>query len=246
MLLLLDELEQRNVSLEQATADLRHFAEIAAHDLRSPLTVVRGYVEQALRHGTDLSPQTREWLGHALTGTKQVVDLIHALLAHSTSSGQELVADDVDLAAVFGQARAQLQTAIDARRATVTVATLPVVRGDGVLLTLVAQNLLENALKFTAEGVGPVVDVTATVGAAASEFGRATCVVRIRDNGIGIPPADRDRVFTLFGRGTDSSRQGHGIGLATCARIVARHHGKLYIGDSDGPGTVMVLELPAR
>jgi signal transduction histidine kinase len=245
MLLLLEELEQRNLSLEQANADLRHFAEMAAHDLRAPLTVVRGYIEQSLRHGTDLGPQTREWLGHALNSTKQVVDLIQALLAHSTSSGVELVADDVDLNAVFAQARAHVQTAINLRDATVSIAPLPKVRGDFDLLTLVAQNLLDNALKFTPDGVTPAVDVTATVQPATSDLGRATCAVRVHDNGIGIPASERDRVFALFGRGAGSDRPGHGIGLATCARIVARHHGRLYVAPGDSPGTVVVVELPA-
>lgn len=244
MLLLLDELEQRNVSLERANADLRHFAEMAAHDLRSPLTVVNGYLEQALRHGHELSPQTREWLDHALTGAKRVVDLVNALLAHSASSGGDIVATEVALGPVFAQARDHLQPAMHSRNATVTIAALPTVLGDRDLLTLVAQNLLENALKFTADGVAPVVDVTATVQPATTDLGRATCAVRVQDNGMGIPPADRDRVFMLFGRGANTPRPGHGIGLATCARIVARHHGRLYVGDSDSTGTVMVLEMP--
>jgi signal transduction histidine kinase len=244
MLALLEELEQRNVSLEQANADLRHFAEIAAHDLRSPLTVVRGYLEQALRHDSELSPQTREWLDHALAGAKQVGDLVLALLAHSTSSGGELVATDVELGPVFGQARDHLREAMNARGATVTIGALPTVRGDRDLLTLVAQNLLENALKFTADGVAAAVDVSATVRPAVSGLGRATCAISVRDNGIGIAPAERDRVFMLFGRGAHTGRPGHGIGLATCARIVARHHGRLYVADSDSTGTVMVLEMP--
>jgi signal transduction histidine kinase len=69
-------------------------------------------------------------------------------------------------------------------------------------------------------------------------------VFYVRDNGMGIAPEDRDRVFTLFGRGATTGREGHGIGLATCARIVQRHRGSLRVVDADGPGTVIELELP--
>ena len=244
MLLLLGELEQRNVALERANTDLRHFAEVAAHDLRSPLTVVRGYIEQALRRDDELSPLTREWLEHALTAAKQVADLVQALLAHSASEGGDLVATEVELGPVFTQAWDHLETTVRARSATITIGPLPTVLGDRDLLTLVAQNLLENALKFTEDAIAPVVEVTATVQPEPSGLGRDTCTIRVRDNGVGIPPADRDDVFTLFGRGTNTDRPGHGIGLATCARIVARHHGRLYVAASDSTGTVMVLEMP--
>lgn len=245
MLLLLDELEKRNVTLEQANRDLQHFAEVAAHDLRSPLTVVRGYLEQALRFDSTMGDQTREWLGHALDATKRVTDLIHALLAHSTSTGADLVVVDVDLNEVFADARARLSHVVGAAKATVEIAPLPRVRGDRDLLSLVAQNLLENAVKFRRDGVTPVVEVTARVVASPSaDLARDLCVVRVRDNGIGIAPEDRDRVFTLFGRGDQTGREGHGIGLATCARIVQRHRGSLRVVDVDGPGTAIELELP--
>jgi len=245
MLLLLDELEKRNVTLEQANRDLQHFAEVAAHDLRSPLTIVRGYLEQSLRFDTTMADQTREWLGHALDATKRVTDLIHALLAHSTSTGSELVVADVDLQEVFDDARNRLAHAVGAANATINLGPLPRVRGDRDLLSLVAQNLLENAVKFRRDGVEPVVEVTARVVASPSaDLARDVCIVRVRDNGIGIAPEDRDRVFTLFGRGAKTGREGHGIGLATCARIVQRHRGSLRVVDADGPGTAIELELP--
>ena len=244
MLLLLDELEKRNVALERANGDLRHFAEVAAHDLRSPLTVVRGYIEQALRRDDELSPRTREWLERALAAAKGVADLVQALLEHSASDGADLHAAEVELGAVFRQAWDHLETEVRRRRATITIGPLPSVLGDRDLLTLVAQNLLHNALKFTADEVEPVIEVTATVQPEPSGLGRATCAIRVRDNGVGIAPSDRESVFALFARGADTGRPGQGIGLATCARIAARHHGRLYVSDSDSTGTVMVLEMP--
>jgi signal transduction histidine kinase len=245
MLLLLDELEKRNVTLEQANRDLQHFAEVAAHDLRSPLTVVRGYLEQALRFDTTMGEQTREWLGHALDATKRVTDLIHALLAHSTSTGSELVVTDVDLAEVFDDARARIANLVGGASASVHIGPLPRVRGDRDLLSLVAQNLLENAVKFRRDGVPAVVEVSARVVASPSaDLARDVCVVRVQDNGIGIAPEDRERVFTLFGRGAATGREGHGIGLATCARIIQRHRGSLRVVEADGPGTAIELELP--
>jgi signal transduction histidine kinase len=245
MLLLLDELEKRNVTLEQANRDLQHFASVAAHDLRSPLTIVRGYLEQALRHDTSMAPQTREWLDLALGATKRVSDLIHALLAHSTSTGADLVVTEVDLGRLFDEARMQLIHAGRGTDARIEIEPLPLVRGDHDLLSLVAQNLLENAVKFRRDDVAPIVEVTAQVVASpSSDLARDVCVVRVRDNGVGIAPEDRERVFALFGRAAHTGREGHGIGLATCARIIQRHRGSLRIVDVEGPGTAIEIELP--
>lgn len=244
-LLFLEELERRNVSLEQANRDLQHFAQVAAHDLRSPMTIVRGYLEQVLRHDANLSSQTREWLTLAHDATGRVVDLVQALLSLSTATGTDLLVTSVSLTEVFEEARSRLPAARAESGAEVTIAPMPSVRGDRALLTVVAQNLLDNALKFARAGVAPVVEVTSHVRTRDIALAHDVCVVRVRDNGIGIAPSDRDHVFTMFGRGGGANRDGHGIGLATCARIVQRHHGTLRIVDIEGPGTSIEIELPA-
>jgi signal transduction histidine kinase len=240
---LLHELEERNAQLEQVNVDLRHFAEVAAHDLRSPLTIVVGYVEQVRRtRAAVLDDAAREWLDRALVAARGMADLVEAVLGHARSAGAELTATRVELDHVVSAALARLERRIADTGARVEVDPLPAVRGDHDLLVLVVQNLVDNALTYTAGT--PVVTVTSRPDEPAGPLDpvRST-VVAVRDEGVGIPAAERDRVFALFGRG-ETGRAGHGIGLATAARIVARHGGGIWVADTDGPGTTIEFRLP--
>lgn len=246
MLALLEELEKRNVTLEDTNRELEQFAEVAAHDLRAPLTLVRGYLEQTLRHDRTLSDSTREWLTLALDATIRMAALVQALLAHSATRATALEPAVVPLREVFEDARVCLLPP-GAPQPSISIGALPDVLGDRQLLTTVAQNLLDNALKFTRPGVPPKIEVTARLVPSRSQgLTRDTCVVQVRDNGIGIKAEDRQRVLARYGRSADvSAVAGHGIGLATCASIIRRHHGVLRIVDVDGPGAAVELELPA-
>jgi signal transduction histidine kinase len=243
LLQLLHELEERNAALEQVNVDLRHFAEVAAHDLRSPLTLVVGYVEQVRRTRADaLDPDAREWLDRALVAARGMADLVEAVLGHARSASAELTTSRVELDEVVATALARLERRIADTGAKVSVDPLPAVRGDQDLLVLVLQNLVDNALTYSTGA--PVVHVSARRDESAGplEPVRST-VISIRDRGVGIPPGDRDRIFALFGRG-ETGRAGHGIGLATAARIVARHGGAIWVADVPGPGTTIEFRLP--
>jgi signal transduction histidine kinase len=243
LLQLLHELEERNAALEQVNVDLRHFAEVAAHDLRSPLTLVVGYVEQVRRTRAGvLDDDAQEWLDRALVAARGMADLVEAVLGHARSAGAELNATRVELDAVVATALARLERRIAETGARVNVDPLPAVRGDHDLLVLVMQNLVDNALTYaTGE---PVVHVSARRDEEPGPLEAVpSTIVSVRDEGVGIPMTDRERVFALFGRG-ETGRSGHGIGLATAARVVARHGGAIWVADAPGPGTTIELRLP--
>jgi signal transduction histidine kinase len=102
----------------------------------------------------------------------------------------------------------------------------------------VLQNLLLNAVKFTEADTRPQVSVTAS----REESGWR---IEVRDNGIGVPASDRDRIFALFGR-VDSRYAGTGIGLAVCHRIIDHHGGRIWVSDAPGGGSVFSFTLPER
>jgi signal transduction histidine kinase len=113
------------------------------------------------------------------------------------------------------------------------------VQGERAQLAQLLQNLILNAVKFTADDVVPRVMISAR-----PESG-GRWQVRVADNGVGIDPGMTDRIFEMFQRGAvDGSRAGTGIGLALCARIVERHGGRIAVEPRPGGGSVFAFDLP--
>jgi signal transduction histidine kinase len=103
----------------------------------------------------------------------------------------------------------------------------------------VMQDLILNAVKFTAADVTPRVEVSA------DQIHDGRWEIRVADNGIGIAPGQAQRIFQMFQRGTaDRARSGTGIGLALCARIVERHDGSIRVEPREAGGSVFAFDLP--
>ena len=206
-----------------------------SHDLRVPLTALSTSLD-LLHESTpeDEAPLRRSLLASARRSTARMAGLVDGLLRlNDVQRGLEIT--DVDLDEAVAQVLADLQPVLEG--ATVTVGGLPVVRGDADLLSAALLNLISNAAKFVRPGVAPVIEVTARRTA----FGVR---VLVRDNGIGVPDAERQRVFALFSRLT--STPGHGIGLTTVARVAEAHGGMVGIDDGpSGVGSEIWFELPA-
>jgi chemotaxis family two-component system sensor kinase Cph1 len=134
---------------------------------------------------------------------------------------------------------AQMRAAIDSAGASITRGPLPRIEGDAVQIGQLFQNLLANGLKFSG-GSAPVVRVEAQPSGAGWEFS-------FRDNGIGIAPEHRERIFLLFRRLHGRSEYpGTGLGLAICKRIVERHGGQIWVDSTPGQGSTFRFFLPAR
>ncbi|XVV08991.1 sensor histidine kinase [Actinoplanes sp. CA-131856] len=143
----------------------------------------------------------------------------------------------MDLHDVLTHVRTDLRTLIESTGAEVTVADdLPVISGDPTLLRQLLQNLIDNAVKYRHPDRTPHVRVAAHTTTAGWD-------ITVTDNGLGIPPDQRDRVFDMFAQVDPTSRKGHGIGLSTCLRIAERHNGRISIDDAPGGGTVLRLHL---
>ena len=229
--------------------ELAGFAGMVAHDLRSPLTAARGWLELAqMGLGAAGDDEVSTWLGHAHQATVRMSDLVEDLLAHASSSGQHLDLVDVDLDGVLEEVVALHGTA-----GAVTVGPLPAVRADPVMVRQLFTNLVGNALKYARPGVEPrvVVDAAAADHHDGTRGADGEVVLRVTDNGLGIPADDREAVFGRFYRAHRDHPDvadvaGNGLGLAVCRTIVERHGGQIRVEDApDGPGSRFVLSLPA-
>jgi signal transduction histidine kinase len=132
-----------------------------------------------------------------------------------------------------------LAAAVADARAQVTVGPLPTVLGDRLALVQVLQNLIANALKFRS-------GASASVWVTAEREHDAMWRISIADDGIGIDPQHRDRVFKMFQRLHDREAfEGTGIGLAICRKLVERQGGEIWVDAREGGGSVFSFTLPA-
>jgi PAS domain S-box-containing protein len=236
------ELAERAERLERTNTELQEFAYIASHDLAEPLRMITSYLELLQRrYGAQLDETADEFIGFAVGGAVRMKALIDDLLAYSRVGSHDLEHGPVDLAEVLGHVLVGLERAIDDAEAQVEIAgELAAPVGDATQLGQLLQNLIANAVKFHRPGRPSHVSVSAV-----AEDGGVRIVVA--DNGIGIPPAQQERIFKMFARlhGRDEY-DGTGIGLALCRRIADRHGGRIWVESKHGEGSTFHVWLPGQ
>jgi signal transduction histidine kinase len=232
-------LAEHAAELQRSNAELEQFAYVASHDLQEPLRKVTSFCQLLQRrYGGQLDERADQYIDFAVDGAKRMQVLINDLLAFSRAgrSAEELgpVACDAALAA----ATANLSTQIAEAGAVIEAGPLPVVRGQLTLMSVVFQNLLGNALKFTGERP-PRIVVTAERDGAFWSFS-------VTDNGIGIEPQYADRVFLIFQRLHErAAYPGTGIGLAMCRKIIEYFGGRIWLDTGGADGASFRFTVPA-
>ncbi|HSQ58745.1 MAG TPA: PAS domain S-box protein [Gemmata sp.] len=234
------EAEFRAKELARSNEALGQFGYVVAHDLRQPLRTMKSYIQKLAEvcQGR-LGEKVDDYIIRAVNAADRMRVLIDDLLTYSRVRTQGKDPVPVASAEAFASARANLQAEIDESAAVITAGDLPTVLADPTQLAQLFQNLIGNALKFRAEHP-PEVCVTAR-----REGGE--WLIEVADNGIGIEPEYLKRIFGLGERLHGASKYpGHGIGLATCEKIVQRHGGRIW-ASSPGPGrgTTISFIMPA-
>jgi PAS domain S-box-containing protein len=228
------------VNLKRINAELEQFAYVVSHDLREPLRMVSGYlglIEK--RMGSDLADDIKTYLAAAVDGAKHMDRLISGVLQYSRI-GYASESVLVPLGEVVANVLRNLTAAIREADADISVAdSLPTIAGDPTELVRLFQNLLSNAIKYRSPDRLPSVEI--------GWHNRVNdYLIWVKDNGIGIAPADRERAFLIFQRLVpEDAYDGTGIGLAICKKIILRHGGKIWIESILGKGSVFFMTFPA-
>jgi signal transduction histidine kinase len=234
------QLEERNSDLERSNRDLEQFASIVSHDLKSPLQVVRGFVELLGRYVDDnptVGEEVSTYISAALRGAGRMERLIDDLLAYARAGQRPETFAPVDLNAVMAEVLADNAPLVSEADARVRVDPLPTASGDVTQLRQLLQNLVSNAIKFARPGESPQVSIRA-------DETDDEWIVSVTDNGIGIEPSKRDEIFSMFTRlASTAHTTGSGIGLAVCARVVDNHRGKIWVDDNPGGGCCFRFSL---
>ncbi|MEN8718986.1 MAG: ATP-binding protein [Oceanococcaceae bacterium] len=230
-------LEVKNTQLEFASRESEQFVYIASHDLQEPVRTVHSFV-QLLRdeYGDRLDDNGRQMLDFLDKSTIRMSQLIKGLLDYSRL-GNKGEKSAVNMQQLLDNICADLDTRIREKKAVIEYHNLPTVTGYETNLRALLQNLIGNALKFTAPERPPRIRIQ-------GERQEQEWLFSVADNGIGIAEQHFEKIFMIFQRlhGRDGY-EGSGIGLAHCKKIIELHGGKIWLESTLGEGTTFYFTL---
>jgi light-regulated signal transduction histidine kinase (bacteriophytochrome) len=231
---------QRTAELEAANKELEAFNYSVAHDLKAPLRGIDGYSRLLLAsHAAGLDEEGRGFLRNIVQGARQMGQLLEDLLAYSQLERREMQTTRVNPQELIDSLLANCAGEIGARGVAVSVAvSCTAVTADREGLAMALRNLLENALKFTANAPNPAIEI----GGYDTD---TMCVLSVRDNGIGFDMKHHDRIFGIFQRLQRSEDYpGTGVGLAIVKKAMERMGGRAWAKSEPGKGATFFLEIP--
>jgi PAS domain S-box-containing protein len=234
------ELRQTLAELERSNAELEQFAYVASHDLQEPLRMVTSYMQLLdKRYRSLLDEDAGEFISYAVDGATRMQQLINDLLAFSRVGTRGKPFEPTGCEQVLEEAVLNLKLSLEENDADLSHDPLPVVMADASQLVQLFQNLISNAVKFRSER-RPEIHI-------AAEREGGEWVFSVRDNGIGIDPDFRERIFQVFQRlHSRGDYPGTGIGLAICRKITDRHDGRIWVESEPGAGTTFYFTIPAE
>ncbi|KQT62589.1 MULTISPECIES: ATP-binding protein [unclassified Aureimonas] len=234
----ISELAERERSLVDANDRLAKFAAFAAHDLRSPLASIASAVNVVRQdRETVLGPRAEhvmELVSECARGLAQQVTTL--LVSTHAEHRNELNRRLTDLNLLVEEVRFNLSCMIERHGASFHAMRLPSLVVEPDLFRQLLQNLVENAIRHRSDDRPPVIVFR-------HEVGGNQDVISVEDNGVGISPAEADRVFGAFEQGANALG-GTGIGLALCRRVIGLHGGSMSIDTSYTEGCWVVLNVP--
>ena len=230
--------QERTSELTAANRELESFAYSISHDLRSPLRAIDGFSHLLAEDYEDkLDHQGRDYLGRVRKAVQRMGTLIDDILELSRVTRQEMRRESVDLGRLAEELNEEIARAWPGKQPAISLPGRCLAEGDPQLLRLMLQNLLENAWKYSGRNPAPEIEFGCE-----TLDGRQVCYVR--DNGVGFDMAHAGRLFTPFQRlHKPEDFQGNGIGLATVARIVRRHGGRIWAESAPGAGATFRFTL---
>jgi signal transduction histidine kinase len=227
-------------------ASRRNFLATVSHELRTPLTPIRGYVDILLGGlGGELTSEQRHFLEIIRVNNKRMQALVDDLLmmGQLDAGRTELRLEQLELGEMIASSVAMFQAQIDQRQIVVSLdlpPSLPAVEADAQRLDQILANLISNAVKYTPAG--------GNVRIRARDSGAGRVEVAVSDNGIGMSPAELDRLFTPFYRAERVLRDqigGTGLGLSITRSLVELHGGTIQVASEPDVGSTFSFTLAA-
>lgn len=224
--------------LQDSNYELNRFAWVAAHDLEEPLRSIASQIQMLQKHyASRLDPRGMECVELAAHEAQRLTKLTDEMAIHAHAEKVENFRP-IGLDAILDRVLVEMADDIARRGAVIAREKLPWIWGDPILIERLMQNLVANAIKFTKPRTPPRLSIGAQQ---AGEQWR----IRVRDEGIGVETENLTRIFGMFQRlHTQDAYPGSGLGLATCKKIVALHHGTIWMESEPGQGSTVYFTLP--
>jgi PAS domain S-box-containing protein len=235
----ISERKRMEEALRQHNEELVRFTNAVSHDLRSPLVTIRtflGFLDQDIKDSN--TKRLGEDLDHIRHAAEKMSGLLEELLELSRIGRKMNPPADMTLKEVAGEALELVSGRVASKGARVLVTDAPVViSGDRRRIVEVFQNLLDNAAKFMGDQAQPLIEIGV-------EGSAAELVLFVRDNGMGIDPRHKYKLFGMFEK-LHPGTEGSGMGLALVKRIIEVHGGRIW-AESDGPGKGSIFRFTLR
>jgi PAS domain S-box-containing protein len=235
-----DEIARYSERLKRSNEELQRFAYVASHDLQEPLRTIASFLQLIEKRNRDLlDAESKEFISFAVSGASRLQIMINNLLEYSRleSRGNPFVR--VESGDILRKVIDDFGPEVERSNAIITLDDLPALMADPGQLGRLFQNLVGNALKFQGEEP-PRIHV-------AVRREERNWVFSVHDDGIGIDPKYKDRIFVIFQRlHTMETYAGTGIGLSICKKIVERHGGRIWVESEPGKGSTFYFTIPAK
>lgn len=233
-------LQKSNKELALSNSELEQFAFVASHDLQEPLRMITSFLSQLeKKYENLLDDRGRKYIYFASDGARRMRNIILDLLEFSRIGRTDESKQTIVLKELLEEVTGLNRKLIQEKKATVTwVSDLPDLYTFRSALRLIFQNLINNGLKYQAEGARPVITIAYKETDSSWQF-------IISDNGIGIDSDYFEKIFTIFQRLHNKDEySGTGVGLAICKKIVENLEGEIWVTSEPGKGSQFHFSLP--
>ena len=234
-----DEKQQRDAIID-LNKELEAFSFSVSHDLRAPLRAIAGYAEiMDTEHSAAMAPDAKRLLAKITANAEKMAKLIDELLAFSRLGRKEIQKKEIDLHELVEKIISD-QTSYYKARPEIKIGPLGKVNGDRTMLTMVIDNLVSNAIKYSSKKDFPLIEINATIRA-------KDIVFSIRDNGAGFDMKYAHKLFGVFQRlHRQDEFEGTGVGLAIAERIIKKHNGTIWADSVPNEGATFFFTIPAN
>ena len=232
------EVQDKNHDLQKTNTELDRFLYSTSHDLRAPVSSIKGLIMIALKESREVEIQ--KYLSMMYDRTEKLDQFIHEILNYSRNARTEVKTEPVNFKSLLMEVADSFKFFEGAENISIHVdADERIIHADILRLRVILNNLVSNAVKYhDSAKVNPYVGISV-------KYGKTNLILTISDNGIGIDDQAKEKIFEMFYRGTDRSK-GSGLGLYIVKEVVERLQGKIQVNSTLGSGTQFIITLPVK
>jgi signal transduction histidine kinase len=235
------EVNKRTQELQKSNDNLKQFAHVVSHDLKEPLRTIAnfaGLLQLKLEKNNIQEPEINDYTKYIKTNSTLMIRLINEILTFSTIPSSSSNFQEINMNEVLDLVLLQIESLVHEKQGVIQSSSLCRVNGDPLLVYQVLQNLIVNAIRYTAPDKTPEIKINCTPGETMSTFS-------VQDNGLGIPSEYVGLIFNPLERlKRDQNNEGTGMGLSICQKIITAHGGKIWVESELGEGSTFYFTLP--